>query len=179
MGVGILYLRSSRSTDCNLILFAIFKTFSRIKLWTFSKRIGFAEIFGQNGLEIRWEKSMLAWFVKYLPSARMDCIIPWFTVSCRRCAVSCDLLRFDSLSSDFVKYKGAPCVQGIEYAAQNPQKRKKPCAAFNTQYRAFLCCRFLIAFAPLLFLSCFMQGCRYPSYWKKCCGMIERLYKRK
>ena len=102
---------------------------------------------------------MLVGFVKYLPSARMDCTIPQFTVSCSRCAVSCDLLRLDWLSSDSVKYKGTSCVQGIEYAAQNRQKRKQPCAAFNTQRRAVLCCRFLIAFAPLLFLSCFMQGC--------------------
>ena len=47
----------------------------------------------------------------------------------------------------------------LRAADQNRQKRKKPCAAFNTQHRTFLCCKFLIAFAPLFFLSCFMQGC--------------------
>ena len=100
------------------------------------KRMRFAEIFRQNRLEIRQGKSMLAGFVKYLPSARMDCIIPRFTVSCSRCVASCDLLRFGWLSSDSVKCKGVSCVQDIEYAAQNRQKRKKPCAAFNTQHRA-------------------------------------------
>ena len=135
------------------------KTILQIKLWTLSKRTGFAEIFGQSWREIRWEKSMLAWFVKYLPSARMDCIVPRFTVSCSRCAASRDLLRFGWLLSDSVKCKGASCVQGIKYAAPNRQKRKKLCAAFNTQHRAFLCCRFLITPAPRLFLSCFMQGC--------------------
>ena len=47
-----------------------------------------------------------------------------------------------------MKGKGAVYVQGIECGAQNRQKWKKPCAAFNTQHRAFLCCRLLIAFAP-------------------------------
>jgi len=79
----------------------------------------------------------------------MDCTIPRFTVSCNRSAVSCDLLRFGCISSDLMKCKGTPCVQGIEYAAQNRQKRKKPCAAFNTQHGAFLCCRFLLASTPL------------------------------
>ena len=102
---------------------------------------------------------MLARFVKYLPFARMDCTVPRFTVSCSRCAALRDLLRFGWLSSDSAKRKGESCIQGIEYAAQNRQKRKKPCATFNTQHRAFLCCRFLIVSAPLFFLSCFMQGC--------------------
>ena len=102
------------------------KTILQIKLWTLSKRTGFAEIFGQSWREIRWEKSMLAWFVKYLPSARMDCIVPRFTVSCSRCAASCDLLRFGWSSSDSVKCKGASCVQSIKYAAQNRQKWKSP-----------------------------------------------------
>ena len=79
---------------------------------------------------------MPAGFVKYLPSARMDCTVPRFAVSCRWYAVSRDLLRFGWLSSDSTKYKGASCVQGIECVAQNRQKRKKPCAALNTQHRA-------------------------------------------
>ena len=79
---------------------------------------------------------MLAGFVKYLPSARMDYTAPRFTVLCNRCAVSRDLLRLDWLSSDSVKGKGVSCVQDIEYAAQNRQKRKKPCATFKTQHRA-------------------------------------------
>ena len=79
---------------------------------------------------------MLAGRMKYLLFARMDCIVPRFTVSCSRCTISRDLLRFGWLLSDSVKCKGAPCVQDIEYAAQNRQKRKKPCAAFNTQHRA-------------------------------------------
>ena len=68
------------------------------------------------------------------------------------------------ISSESVKCKCAPCVQGIEYAVQNRQKRKRPCAAFNTLRRAFLCCRFLIALAPLFFLSCFMQGCHLVDF---------------
>ena len=60
---------------------------------------------------------MLVGFVKYLPSACMDCTIPRFTVSCSRCAALRDLLRFGWLSSDSVKRKGASCVQGIEYPA--------------------------------------------------------------
>ena len=79
---------------------------------------------------------MLAGFVKYLPSACMDCTIPRFTASCSRCAAPRDLLRFGWLSSDSVKCKGASCVQDIERGAQNCQKRKKPCATFNTQHRA-------------------------------------------
>ena len=117
------------------------KTILQIKLWTLSKRTGFPEILGQSWREIGREKTTLAWFVKFLPFARMDCIIPWFTVSCSRCAAPRDLLRLGYISSDSVKNKGASCVQGIKYAAQNRQKRKKPCAAFNTQHRAFLCCR--------------------------------------
>ena len=92
--------------------------------------------FWARGLEIRLEKSMLAGFVKYLPSARMDCTVPRFTVSCSQCAVSRDLLRFCWLSSDSVKCKGVSCVQGIECGAQNRLKWKKPCAAFDTQHRA-------------------------------------------
>ena len=79
---------------------------------------------------------MPAGFVKYLPSARMDCIVPRFTVSCSRCAASRALLWFSWLSSDSVKCKGMSCVQGIECGAQNRQKRKNPCAAFNTQHSA-------------------------------------------
>ena len=79
---------------------------------------------------------MLAGFVKYLPSACMDCTIPRFTASCSQYAASRGLLRFSWLSSDSTKYKGASCVQGIECVAQNRQKRKKPCAALNTQHRA-------------------------------------------
>ena len=37
---------------------------------------------------------MPAGFVKYLPSARMDCTVARFAVSCRWYAVSRDLLRF-------------------------------------------------------------------------------------
>ena len=145
MGVGILYLRLSRLTEWNLTPATIVNTV----LHGFS--VGKGLNLGKN--------SSVAGFVKYLLFARMDCTVPRFTVSCSRCAVSCDLLRFDSLSSDSVKCKGVSYEQGIEYAAQNRQKRKKPCAAFNTQHRAFLCCRFLIVLAPLFFLSCFMQGC--------------------
>ena len=78
---------------------------------------------------------MLTGFVKYLPSARMDCTIPRFTVSRSLCAASRDLLRFCWLLFDFVKCKGASCVQGIECDDQNRQKQKKPGATFNTQHR--------------------------------------------
>lgn len=81
---------------------------------------------------------MLAGFVKYLPSARMDCTVPRFTVSCSRCAASRGILRFCWLSSDSVKCKGVSCVQGIECGAQNRQKRKKPWTTFNTQHRVKL-----------------------------------------
>ena len=37
---------------------------------------------------------MLAGFMKYLPSAHMDCTVPRFAVPCRWYAVSRDLLRF-------------------------------------------------------------------------------------
>ena len=77
---------------------------------------------------------MLAGFVKYLPPARMDCTIPRFTVSCSLYAASHDLLRFGYISSDSVKCKVAPCVQGIEYAAQNRQKGEK--ALCRVQYAA-------------------------------------------
>ena len=100
---------------------------------------------------------MAVGFVKYLPFARMDCTVPRFIAQCSQCAVSCDPLRFGCILSDSVKCKGAHCVQGIEYAAQNRQKRKKLCAAYyRTQHRTFLCCRFLIVFTPLFFLSCFI-----------------------
>ena len=56
-------------------------------------------------------------FVKYLPSARMDCTVPRFTAQYSRCVVSRDLLRFSWLSSNSVKRKGVTCVQGIEYPA--------------------------------------------------------------
>ena len=58
---------------------------------------------------------MVAGFVKYLLSARMDRTVPRFTVQYSQCAASRDLLRFNWLSSDSVKCKGASCVQGIEY----------------------------------------------------------------
>lgn len=74
-------------------------------------------IFGDKGLRIKREKSMLAGFVKYLPSARMDCTVPRFTAQYSRCVVSRDLLRFSWLSSNSVKRKGVTCVQGIEYPA--------------------------------------------------------------
>jgi len=79
---------------------------------------------------------MLAGFVKYLMFARMDCTVPRFTVLCSRCAASRDLLRFSRLSSGSVKCKGVSCVQGIEHAAQNRQKREKPCAASHAQRKA-------------------------------------------
>ena len=79
---------------------------------------------------------MLTGFVKYLPSARMDCTVPRFTVSCSRYAASRDILRFCWLSSDFVKCKGVSCVQGIEHGAQNRQKREKPCASSHAQRKA-------------------------------------------
>lgn len=60
---------------------------------------------------------MPAGFVKYLPSACMDCTIPRFTASCSHYAASRGLLRFSWLSSDSVKRKGVSCVQGIEYPA--------------------------------------------------------------
>ena len=100
---------------------------------------------------------MLVRFIKYFPFARMDCIIPRFTVSCSQCAVSCEHLRFGCISSDSVKCKGAPCVQGSDAPIKTARNGKKPCAAFNAQHKAFLCCRFLIAFAPPFFLLCFMQ----------------------
>ena len=68
---------------------------------------------------------MLAGFVKYLPSACMDCTIPRFTASCSQYAASRGLLRFSWLSSDSVKCKGVSCVQGIECCAQNRQKWEK------------------------------------------------------
>lgn len=92
--------------------------------------------FRAKGLKIRRGKSMLAGFVKCFSFVRMDCTIPRFTVSCSRCAASRGLLRFSWLSSDSVKCKGVSCVQGIECCAQNRLKWKKPCATFNTQYRA-------------------------------------------
>ena len=58
---------------------------------------------------------MLAGFVKYLPSACMDCTIPRFTASCSRCAAPRDLLRFSWLSADSVKRKGGRPV----YRASN------------------------------------------------------------
>ena len=78
---------------------------------------------------------MLAGFVKCFSFVRMDCTAPRFTVSCSRCTASRDLLRFGLLSSDFVRCKGASCVQGIKYAAQNRQKRKKAlcCAQYAAQ----------------------------------------------
>ena len=77
---------------------------------------------------------MLAGFVKHLPSVRMDCTVPRFTVSCSRYAALRDLLRFGWLSSDSAKCKGVSCVQGIEYAAQNRQKWEK--TLFRVQYAA-------------------------------------------
>ena len=60
---------------------------------------------------------MLVGFVKYLSSARMDCTIPRFAVSCSWYTASRDLLWFSCISSESVKCKCAPCVQGIEYPA--------------------------------------------------------------
>ena len=77
---------------------------------------------------------MLAGFVKYLPSASMDCTIPRFTAQCSQCAVSCAPLLFGCISSDSVKRKGAPCVQGIDCGAQNRQKWEK--ALCRVQYAA-------------------------------------------
>ena len=76
---------------------------------------------------------MVAGFVKYLLSARMDRTVPRFTVQYSQCAASRDLLRFSWLSSDSMKCKGSPCVQGIECDTQNRQKRKTLC---HVQYAA-------------------------------------------
>ena len=78
---------------------------------------------------------MLAGFVKYLPSARMDCTVPRFTAQYSRCVVSRDLLRFSWLSSDSAKCKGAPCVQGIECTAQNRRKQKTLAAGLQVQLK--------------------------------------------
>ena len=77
---------------------------------------------------------MLAGFVMCFSFARMDCTVPRFTAQHSRCVVSRDLLLFSWLSSDSVKCKGASCVQGIEYCAQNRQKREK--ALCHVQYAA-------------------------------------------
>ena len=61
-------------------------------------------------LEIRHEKSILAGFIKYLPLACMDYIVPRFTVSRSRCTISRELLRFGWLSSDSVKCKDLSCI---------------------------------------------------------------------
>ena len=63
-----------------------------------------------KGLEIRHEKSMLAGFIKYLPLACIDYIVLRFMVSCSRCRISRDLLRFGWLSSDSVKCKDLSCI---------------------------------------------------------------------
>ena len=110
---------------------------------------------------------MLAVFVKYLPSARMGYTVPRFTAQCSQCTASRDLLWLGWLSSDSAKYKGASCVQGIKYADQNRQKRKKPCAAFNTQHRAFLC---LISDIPQRTLSASQMG-SHPSDRKGQCDL--------
>ena len=73
---------------------SIVKTVFQMELQTLCERAEFAVIFGEKGLRIKREKSMLDGFVKYLPSARMDCTVPRFAVSCRWYAVSRDLLRF-------------------------------------------------------------------------------------
>lgn len=70
---------------------------------------GSAELLAK-GLEIRHEKSMLAGFIKYLPLACIDYIVPRFAVSCSRCTISRDLLRFGWLSSDSVKCKDLSCI---------------------------------------------------------------------
>ena len=72
----------------------IVKTVFQMKLETLCEQAEFAVIFGEKGLRIKREKSMVDGFVKYLPSARMDFTVPRFTVSCSRCAASRDLLRF-------------------------------------------------------------------------------------
>ena len=81
---------------------------------------------------------MLAELMKCLLFARMDYTVPRFTVWFSQCAISRDLLRFGWFLSNPVKCKGASCVYGIECVAQNRQKRKKSCAAFNTQHRTKL-----------------------------------------
>lgn len=92
---------------------------------------------GRKGLKSD-TKTTLVGFVKYLPSAYMDCTIPRFTVSCNRCTVSCGLLWFGYISSDSVKCKGSSCVQNIELCRPKLPETKKPCVAFNTQHRAIL-----------------------------------------
>ena len=72
----------------------IVKAVFQMKLSTLCERAKFAVIFGEKGLRIKREKSMLDGFVKYLPSARMDCTVPRFTVSRSLCAVSRDLFPF-------------------------------------------------------------------------------------
>ena len=101
----------------------------------------------------------------YAQSARMGYTVPRFTAQCSQCAASRDLLWLGWLSSDSAKYKGASCVQGIKYADQNRQKRKKPCAAFNTQHRAFLC---LISDIPQRTLSASQMGSRLSDRKGRC-----------
>ena len=74
-------------------------------------------IFGEKGLRIKREKSMVDGFVMCFSFACMDYTIPRFTASCSQYAASRGLLRFSCLSPDSVKRKGVSCVQGIEYPA--------------------------------------------------------------
>ena len=92
-------------------------------------------IFGEKGLRIKREKSMVDGFVMCFSFARMDCTVPRFTVSCSRYAASRGLLRFSWLSSDSAKCKGAPCVQGIECTAQNRRKQKTLAAGLQVQLK--------------------------------------------
>ena len=85
---------------------------------------------------------MLVGFVKYLLFARM--IAPfrdsrYHAASVRLRVAFCGLTSYRPIPRSA---KVRPAYRkGIEYAAQNRQKRKKPCAAFNTQHRLILCCR--------------------------------------
>ena len=72
----------------------IVKTVFQMKLQTLCEQAEFAVIFGEKGLRIKREKSMVDGFVMCFSFARMDCTVPRFAVSCRWYAVSRDLLRF-------------------------------------------------------------------------------------
>ena len=69
---------------------------------------------------------MPAGFVKYLPSARMDCTVPRFTAQYSRCVVSRDLLRFSWLSSDSVKCKVRPAYRASDIPAKTAGNTKTP-----------------------------------------------------
>ena len=76
---------------------------------------------------------MLAGFVKYLMSARMDCTVPRFTVTRSWCAVPCDLLRFGCLSFESVKRKDAPRVRASNVILKIDRNEKAMC---HVQYAA-------------------------------------------